>query len=114
AGFEPGHAMQDADGGLLLDVDVPWLPQFVKENPRTFWMQVDVDAVKKDFPMWGFPADLRVQGDCATVLGQVLEIVRAQADPSFRARVAARMKHLSAAREKREESVGAAGERAGE
>ena len=33
---------------LVLDVDVPWLPQFVKENPRTFWVQVDVDAIKKD------------------------------------------------------------------
>src|SRR5688572_17587175 len=114
AGFEPGHGMQDADVGLLLDVDVPWLPQFTKENPRTFWIQVDVDAVKKDFPMWGFPAELRVQGDCATVLGQVLEIVRAQADPSSRARVGARMKRLEAAREKREQAVKAAGERPGE
>lgn len=114
AGFEPGHGMQEADVGLLLDVDVPWLPQFVKENPRTFWIQVDVDAVKKDFPMWGFPAELRVQGDCATVLSQVLAIVRAQADPSFRARVAARMKRLEAARQKREQTVAAAAARPGE
>ncbi|HUP93318.1 MAG TPA: thiamine pyrophosphate-dependent enzyme, partial [Burkholderiales bacterium] len=114
AGFEPGHGLQEADVGLLLDVDVPWLPQFVKENPRTFWIQVDVDAIKKDFPMWGFPAELRMQGDCATVLGQVLEIVRARGDPSFRARVAARMKRLDAAREKREQAVAAAGARPGE
>jgi acetolactate synthase-1/2/3 large subunit len=114
AGFEPAHGLQEADVGLLLDVDVPWLPQFAKENPRTYWMQVDVDAVKKDFPMWGFPAELRVQGDCATVLGQVLEIVRAQADPSFRARVGARMKRLEAARQKREEAVAAAAARPGE
>jgi acetolactate synthase-1/2/3 large subunit len=114
AGFEPAHGMKDADVGLLLDVDVPWLPQFVKENPRTFWIQVDVDAVKKDFPMWGFPADLRVQGDCATVLAQVLEIVRARADASFRARVATRMKRLAAERETREKTVAASGARTGE
>ncbi len=114
AGFEPAHGLQEADVGLLLDVDVPWLPQFVRENPRTFWMQVDVDALKKDFPMWGFPADVRVQGDCATVLGQVLEIVRARADHSFRARVASRLKRLDAAREKREQAVAAAGARPGE
>src|SRR4030095_5670583 len=42
AGFEPGHALEKADLGLLLDVDVPWLPQFVTENPRTRWVQVDV------------------------------------------------------------------------
>jgi acetolactate synthase-1/2/3 large subunit len=101
AGFEPAHAIEEADVGLLLDTDVPWLPRFVKENPRTLWMQVDVDAIKKDFPMWGFPAEVRVQGDCATVLRQVLEIIRAQADPAFRARVASRMKRLDTARKKR-------------
>jgi len=114
AGFEPAHGMPQADVGLLLDVDVPWLPQFVKENPRTFWVQVDVDALKKDFPMWGFPADLRVQGDCASVLAQVLEVVRARADPAFRARVAARMKRLASERETRDRAVAAAGARAGE
>ncbi|HZN27089.1 MAG TPA: thiamine pyrophosphate-requiring protein [Burkholderiales bacterium] len=114
AGFEPGHGMQDADVGLLLDVDVPWLPQFVKENPRTYWIQVDVDAIKKDFPMWGFPAELRVQADCATVLAQVLQIVRERADPAFRARVAARMKRLAAEREQRDKAVAAAGARTGE
>jgi thiamine pyrophosphate-dependent acetolactate synthase large subunit-like protein len=91
AGFEPGHGLQEADLGLLLDVDVPWLPQFAngesraRAGCRSTWT-----AVKKDFPMWGFPADVRVQGDCATVLGQVLEIVRGQADPAFRARVGVR------------------------
>ena len=114
AGFEPAHGMQDADVGLLLDVDVPWLPQFVKENPRTFWIQVDVDAIKKDFPMWGFPAELRVQADCASVLGQVLEIVRKRADPAFRARVAARMQRFAAERETRGKTVAAAGARTGE
>ncbi|HKA44523.1 MAG TPA: thiamine pyrophosphate-requiring protein [Burkholderiales bacterium] len=113
AGFEPGHALQEADVGMLLDVDVPWLPQFARENPRTYWMQVDVDAVKKDFPMWGFAADLRVQGDCATVLGQVLEIVRANADPAFRARVAQRMKCLEADRQKRQDGIAAAASRPG-
>jgi acetolactate synthase-1/2/3 large subunit len=114
AGFEPGHALEEADLGLLLDVDVPWLPQFAKENPRTRWLQVDVDAIKKDFPMWGFPAELRVQGDCATVLGQVLEIVRAQADPVFRAKVARRMKRLDAERQHRLQGLAAAAARPGE
>ncbi len=30
--------------------------------------------------MWGFATDMRVQGDCATVLQQVLDIVEARAD----------------------------------
>ena len=114
AGFEPGHALEEADVGLLLDVDVPWLPRLTKENPRTRWLHVDVDPIKKDFPMWGFPSDIRVQGDCATVLLQVLEVLRAQAHPAFRAKVARRMKRLDAERQQRLQRIAAAAARPGE
>ena len=90
-GYDAKAAVAAADLGLLLDVDVPWLPKYVPDNPALAWMQIDVDALKKDFPMWGFPTQLRVQGDCATVLGQVLAIVRAKADAGFRDRAARRI-----------------------
>src|SRR5260370_39616343 len=83
--------MEDADLGLLLGVDVAFIPQSAPRAPALRWLQIDVDAIKKDFPVWGCAADLRVQADCMSVLGQVLEIVRAKADESFRARVATRM-----------------------
>src|SRR5262245_39792842 len=108
AGFEPGHALEEADVGLLLDVDVPWLPRFTKENPRTRWLHIDVDPIKKDFPMWGFASDVRVQGDCASVLRQVLVIVRAQADPAFRAKVTRRMRRIEEERQKRLQGYAAA------
>src|SRR5258706_7121521 len=75
-GYDAKAAIAAADVGLLLDLDVPWLPKYVPDNPALTWMQVDVDALKKDFPMWGFPTELRVQGDCAAVLGQVPAVVR--------------------------------------
>jgi acetolactate synthase-1/2/3 large subunit len=90
-GFDVSRELAGADVGLLLDVDVPWLPKFVTENGFTHWTHIDVDAVKKDFPMWGFATDARVQGDCATVLRQVAGIVRKQADSAFRQHVAARI-----------------------
>jgi acetolactate synthase-1/2/3 large subunit len=91
AGFDAKAAIAHADLGLLLDVDVPWLPKYVPEQPQLPWIHVDVDAVKKDFPMWGFATDMRIQGDCATVLAQVLEIVRTRANPDFRERCAQRI-----------------------
>ncbi|MSQ63482.1 MAG: thiamine pyrophosphate-requiring protein [Betaproteobacteria bacterium] len=90
-GYDAKAAMAAADVGLLLDVDVPWLPKYVPDNPALAWIQVDVDAVKKDFPMWGFPTEVRVQGDCATVLGQVLAAIRAKADAGFRGKAARRI-----------------------
>lgn len=90
-GFDPSQGMSNADLGLLLDVDVPWLPKFVQENPATRWLHVDVDPIKQDLPMWGFATDLRVQADCASVLRQVSAIVRARADERFRQKVAQRI-----------------------
>jgi acetolactate synthase-1/2/3 large subunit len=108
AGFDPGPAIAEADVGLLLDVDVPWLPKYVPDNPQLAWIQVDVDPLKKDFPMWGFPTDLRVQADCATALARVLEIVRAKADDGFRQRAAQRIASWEPQRSQRRERVAAA------
>ncbi len=101
AGFDTASALVKADVGLLLDVDVPWLPKYATDNPSTSWIQVDSDALKRDFPMWGFPAHMRHEADCAVVLGQVLESVRARATPAFRARVAGRMAVLEQQHAKR-------------
>ena len=113
AGFDPVGALADADLGLLLDVDVPWLPQYVADRPELPWIHVDLDALKKDFPMWGFPSDVRVQGDCTDVLSQVLEIVRARADAGFRERVAQRIAGWEPRREERRQRVASAGARPG-
>lgn len=101
AGFDPAPMLEAADLGLLLDTDVPWVPSVTRESPATRWIQVDVDAAKRDIPLWNFPGDLRVQGDCATVLGQVLAAIRARADDAYRAKVAARIAAWAPAREAR-------------
>jgi acetolactate synthase-1/2/3 large subunit len=108
-GFEAAPHVKGCDLGLLLDVDVPWVPRFVQPNPQARWIQVDVDAIKRDFPLWGFPAGLRVQGACRDVLRQVLDAVRERADAGFAARVAARRARLeAAARERRARFAAAA------
>ncbi len=114
AGFDPKPLLEVADLGLLLDTDVPWVPSNMPERSETRWIQVDVDAAKRDLPIWNFPADLRVQGDCATVLRQVLEAVRARADAAFRARVAERIASWEPARQARARRLAEAAARPGE
>jgi acetolactate synthase-1/2/3 large subunit len=104
-GFEPGKGVTNADVGLLLDVDVPWLPKFVQVSSQTRWTHIDVDPIKKDFPMWGFATDMRVQADCATVLRQVAKIVRAKANDAFHKKVSARMDGWFAASSERKAAV---------
>lgn len=110
AGFDPGKGVARADFGLLLDVDVPWLPKFVQVNSETRWTHIDVDPLKKDFPMWGFATDTRVQADCATVLRQLATIVRAKADAAFHKKVSARIAGWFAASSERKAAVARAAE----
>ena len=91
AGFDPLPLIETADVGLLLDSDVPFVPQYAKRAGAIKWIQIDVDPLKSDFPMWGFPTDMRIQGDCALVLQQVLDAVEARADHAWRENVAKRI-----------------------
>jgi acetolactate synthase I/II/III large subunit len=91
AGFDPLPLLETADLGLLLDSDVPFIPQFAKRAGAIKWIQIDIDPLKSDFPMWGFPTDMRIQGDCAIVLQQVLDVIESRVDDGFRRRVTERI-----------------------
>jgi acetolactate synthase-1/2/3 large subunit len=99
AGFDPLPLLETADLGLLLDSDVPFIPQYARRAGAIKWIQIDIDPLKSEFPMWGFPTDMRIQGDCATVLRQVLDAVEARADDAYRRRIAARIASWSSARD---------------
>src|SRR6201987_580601 len=98
AGIDPIALLENADLGLLLDTDVPFVPQS-KRAREMKWIQIDIDPLKADFPMWGFATDMRVQGDSAVILKQVLDAVEARADDNYRKRVAARIESWKTARE---------------
>src|SRR5260370_23030394 len=66
AGMMPN--IPDADVGLLVDVDAPWLPTPTTENPQTWWAHIDVDGVKECFPILGFASHARVPCDSALIL----------------------------------------------
>src|SRR6202158_1797575 len=99
AGFDPLPLIETADLGLLLDSDVPYIPQYAKRAGAINWIQIAIDPLKSEFSMWGFPTDMRIQCDCAIVLQQVCEAVEARADDAYRRRVAARIAGWSGARE---------------
>jgi acetolactate synthase I/II/III large subunit len=99
AGIDPGPRLEQADLGLLLDTDVPFVPLSAKHANAIEWIQIDIDPLKSDFPMWGFATDMRIQGNSAIILRQVLDAVEARADRAYRMRVAERIAGWSTARE---------------
>jgi len=101
AGHIPGKHVAEADVGILLDVDVPWIPKETPENPATFWAHIDVDPIKQGFPMWDFAANLRIQGASSRILAQLIEAVKAKATPAFRAASAKRVEALAKEHEAR-------------
>ncbi len=114
AGFDPAPLLQECDLGLLLDTDVPWVPSTHPHREDTCFIHVDVDAAKRDLPIWNFPGDLRVQGDCATVLRQVAEALRELADEGFHRKIRARIGGWDAWHASRARKLAEAASRTGE
>ena len=90
-GFQSAQFAHTTDLGLLVDVDVPWIPKTTQENPDAFWVQIDIDAIKRDFPTWSFPGDLRIEADSALVLTQLIDALKAMATPEFHRLAASRV-----------------------
>ena len=90
AGYNPAAFTEQADFGLMVDVDVPWIPKTTRVNPNAYWAQLDVDAIKRDIPMWGFPLNARIEGDSVRLIAQLIEIIENSATPEFNTKAAAR------------------------
>jgi len=97
AGYNPAAFTEQADFGLLVDVDVPWIPKTTRVNSNAYWAQLDVDAIKRDIPMWGFPLNARIEGDSVRLITQLIEIIEASATPAFKTKAADRALALQAA-----------------
>ena len=111
-GFMPAKALAEADVGLLVDVDVPWIPSDMPDNPATWWAHIDVDAEKRNFPMWTFPGNLRLPGDSYRILSDLLTMLKERADEGFKARAADRVAELAAeGKARRDAAATAAGNR---
>jgi acetolactate synthase I/II/III large subunit len=103
-GFQSDN-LTDVDVGMLVDVDVPWIPIGTRCNQSTFWAQIDVDVLKSASPMWSFPANLRIQGRSSRVLTQLLTALQGAATPDFTAAAGARIERLIAEQTKRTREI---------
>ena len=112
-GFDPTPLLPDTDWGLLLDIDVPWLPHQTRAREDTRWVHIDVDPIKKDFPAWGFATDVRWPADCALALRDLHQAVLSLADDAFHQKVAHHMASWPMQREQRLVRVAAAAQNSG-
>ena len=107
AGYNPAAFTEQADFGLMLDVDVPWIPKTTRVNPKAYWAQMDVDAIKRDIPMWGFPLNARIEGDSVRLLTQLIDFIEQTATPAFKAKANQRSLLIQAEHEKNQQRAAA-------
>jgi acetolactate synthase-1/2/3 large subunit len=99
--------LADVDVGLLVDVDVPWIPVATRDDPTTFWAQIDVDVLKSASPLWSFPANLRIQGKSSRILTQLTEAIERSATPDFHAAARKQVDKLTAEHKERLQRIAA-------
>ncbi len=66
--LEPYRYLEKADLLLIVDCDVPWLPGRYQPSPETRIIHIDIDPIKATFPLWCFPAHLRIQANSALAI----------------------------------------------
>jgi acetolactate synthase-1/2/3 large subunit len=94
AGFEYND-LDKIDLGLLVDIDVPWMPLNAKLSQSTFWAHIDIDPLKTATPVWTFPANVRVQGKSSRILSQLAVKIQELATPAFTTKAKARSEALA-------------------
>ncbi len=98
-GFSAAHYLQHADCVLIVDHDVPWVPAQGQPPSQCRIIHVDIDPLKRDIPIWGFPVDLSIQADSSQAMAALAEEVERRLSPTDRPRIETRRHVLTAEHE---------------
>ncbi|MFC2071030.1 thiamine pyrophosphate-requiring protein, partial [Chloroflexota bacterium] len=93
-GYSPDPYLNNADIILIIDHDVPYTPSRANLRTDAKIIHIDIDAVKRDLPMWGFPADILAECDSAKTLPLLSEAVQRKITPQDSARFRERFEKL--------------------
>jgi acetolactate synthase-1/2/3 large subunit len=102
-GIDPSAYIKDADVILVVDNDVPYIPSRVKPREDARIIQVDIDPLKVNLPMWGFPADILVQADSARVFPVLTDMILQKTTSEQRSRFKSRFEQIEDSHRKMKE-----------
>ncbi|MDF1555307.1 MAG: thiamine pyrophosphate-dependent enzyme, partial [Deferrisomatales bacterium] len=93
-GHDPGPFLGTADVIVVLDSDVPWMPQLHRVNPQAKVIHIAPDPLFDRLPMRSFRCDLAITGDSAATV-QALDRALEQCPARDAERIAARRERLA-------------------
>jgi acetolactate synthase-1/2/3 large subunit len=70
-----GEYLNQADVLLVVDHDIPYIPAMSKPASATKIIHIDIDPIKQDMVMWGFPSDILLQADSAKAIPALNKLV---------------------------------------
>lgn len=92
----PRDLLMEADVILAVDRDVLYTVSGEGLPPADAKIiQIDIDPVKSDYPVWGFPIDLGMQADSATALNQLCDLIEERLTDANRKRIEARRERIT-------------------
>jgi acetolactate synthase-1/2/3 large subunit len=68
AGYDPAPYLREADLVLVLECDVPWIPEHAAPRADAKVVHLGIDPLFARYPLRGFRSDLTVTGDAAAIL----------------------------------------------
>ncbi len=102
SGFTMEH-LKRADVVLVIDHDIPYIPAMTKPGPGAEIIHIDIDPIKKDMVMWGFPADVLIQADSAKAIPALVSLVNEKMSEEQKDLAKDRLFHARAERAKLDE-----------
>jgi acetolactate synthase-1/2/3 large subunit len=97
-----GEHLKRADVILVIDHDIPYIPAIAKPPASTKIIHIDIDPIKQDMVMWGFPSDILLQADSAKAVPALNRLVRNKITKERTARAQARCAELEKERSRLE------------
>ena len=73
AGYDPAGGLRDADLVLVLDCDVPWIPDVAGPRADATVVQLGSDPLCASYPLRGFRSDLSIAANTAAILTALAE-----------------------------------------
>ena len=83
-GYDPGSLLQEADLIIVMDADVPWIPNEQNPNANCRFATLGEDPAFRRYPMRSFPSDLAITSGTASALEALEQALTKHAVPESR------------------------------
>lgn len=99
-GYDDKPFVPEADVILALDHDFPYIPTHTRPAPDSTIIQIDIDPIKEQIPLWSFPVDLPIRASVGDALPVIIDMATSMLTDADRKRIEQRRQRLTALHER--------------